>query len=42
MVKKTKNNGQDLWNKATNLIPGGNGLLSKRPERYLPGLYRLL
>ncbi|MBC69476.1 aminotransferase class III-fold pyridoxal phosphate-dependent enzyme [Acinetobacter sp.] len=39
MVKKTKNNGQDLWNKATNLIPGGNGLLSKRPERYLPGLW---
>ena len=39
MVKKTKNIGQDLWNKATNLIPGGNGLLSKRPERYLPGLW---
>ena len=25
-----------LWNKAKKIIPGGNGLLSKRPERFLP------
>jgi len=31
--------GQQLWNKAKNLIPGGNQLLSKRPERFLPGLW---
>jgi len=28
--------GQDLWNKAKRLIPGGNMLLSKRPEMFLP------
>ncbi len=28
------NNGAKLWNKAINIIPGGNGLLSKRPDRY--------
>ena len=26
----------DLWKKAEKLIPGGNGLLSKRPQRFLP------
>ena len=25
-----------LWSKAIKIIPGGNGLLSKRPERFLP------
>ena len=25
-----------LWKKAKKIIPGGNGLLSKRPERFLP------
>ncbi len=25
-----------LWNKASKIIPGGNGLLTKRPERFLP------
>ena len=34
MKKKYLN--QNLWNRATKVIPGGNGLLSKRPERYLP------
>ena len=24
------------WNKAIKIIPGGNGLLSKRPNRFLP------
>ncbi len=28
--------GQKLWKKAKNLIPGGNMLLSKRPEMFLP------
>ncbi len=30
------NKGQELWNKAKNIIPGGNMLLSKRPEMFLP------
>lgn len=32
-------NGQELWNKAKTLIPGGNQLLSKRAEKFLPGLW---
>lgn len=28
--------GQKLWNRAKSLIPGGNMLLSKRPEMFLP------
>jgi len=28
--------GQDLWNKAKKIIPGGNMLLSKRAEMFLP------
>ncbi len=31
-MKKLHNSGQKLWSKATRIIPGGNGLLSKRPE----------
>ena len=30
-------NGPELWNKAKGIIPGGNQLLSKRAERFLPG-----
>ena len=33
------NSGLRLWNKATSLIPGGNGLLSKRPERFAPDIW---
>jgi glutamate-1-semialdehyde 2,1-aminomutase len=33
------NNGIKLWNKAKQVIPGGNQLLSKRVERFLPGLW---
>ena len=29
--------GQKLWRRAKKIIPGGNMLLSKRPELYLPG-----
>lgn len=28
--------GQELWRRAKKIIPGGNQLLSKRPERFLP------
>ena len=28
--------GQKLWNEAKKIIPGGNMLLSKRPEMFLP------
>lgn len=31
-----KLNGHALWQKAKNLMPGGNQLLSKRPEMFLP------
>ena len=31
--------GQRLWKKAKTLIPGGNQLLSKRAERFLPDLW---
>jgi len=34
-----KNSGQELWSKAKKLIPGGNSLLSKRPEMYLPEIW---
>jgi len=30
------NTGQKLWKRAKTIIPGGNMLLSKRPEMYLP------
>ena len=32
----SNSNGKSLWNRAIKSIPGGNGLLSKRPDRYLP------
>ena len=31
-----KSSGQKLWNRAKNIIAGGNMLLSKRPEMFLP------
>lgn len=33
------NKGQKLWEKAIEIIPGGNGLLSKRPARYAQELW---
>lgn len=33
------NKGLELWKKALGMIPGGNGLLSKRPERYAPDIW---
>ncbi len=34
-----KNKGQILWSKAIEIIPGGNGLLSKRPDRYAKDIW---
>ena len=31
--------GKKLWKRAANAIPGGNGLLSKRPDRYVPDFW---
>ena len=31
--------GQKLWKRAKDIIPGGNMLLSKRPEMFLPDLW---
>ena len=36
MNKKKINTGVNLWNKAKKIIPGGNQLLSKRAEMFLP------
>jgi glutamate-1-semialdehyde 2,1-aminomutase len=33
------NKGTALWNEAKKIIPGGNQLLSKRSEKFLPGLW---
>jgi len=33
------NKGQTLWQEAIQVIPGGNGLLSKRPDRYAPTIW---
>ncbi len=33
------NSGRQLWNRAIKVIPGGNGLLSKRPDRYAPDIW---
>ena len=34
-MKKTPKS-QKLWKRAKKIIPGGNSLLSKRPEMFLP------
>jgi glutamate-1-semialdehyde aminotransferase len=33
------NSGHKLWDRAVKSIPGGNGLLSKRPDRYAPDIW---
>ena len=38
-MKSNKNSGQKLLKKAKKIIPGGNQLLSKRSEIFLPGLW---
>jgi glutamate-1-semialdehyde 2,1-aminomutase len=37
--KKLSKYGLNIWNKAEKIIPGGNGLLSKRPQRYSPDFW---
>ena len=37
--KKMSGKGQGLWQRAITVIPGGNGLLSKRPDRYAPDIW---
>jgi len=37
MGKMSKSKGQKLWKKAKTIIPGGNMLISKRPDYYLKG-----
>ena len=39
LLEDNKNSGQELWNRAVDVIPGGNGLLSKRPDRYVPHIW---
>ena len=36
-MTSNKNKGLQLWEKAKTVIPGGNQLLSKRSEKFLPG-----
>jgi glutamate-1-semialdehyde aminotransferase len=38
-IKFKDGTGQNLWNKAKKIIPGGNQLLSKRSEMFLPNLW---
>ncbi len=35
----SSNSGNKLWSKAKSIIPGGNGLLSKRPDRYAKDIW---
>ena len=35
----SSNSGNKLWSKAKDIIPGGNGLLSKRPDRYAKDIW---
>ena len=37
--KKLSKLGFKIWKKAEKVIPGGNGLLSKRPQRYVPDFW---
>lgn len=36
MIIMSENNGLELWRKAKKIIPGGNQLISKRSEQFLP------
>ena len=38
-MKNKVNQGRFLWNEAKKIIPGGNGLLSKRPDRYAKDIW---
>ena len=38
-IVKPSKKGQKLWKEAKSVIPGGNQLLSKRPEMFLPNIW---
>ena len=38
-MKTNRSSGYLMWQRAINAIPGGNGLLSKRPDRYAPDIW---
>jgi len=38
-MKNKSNKGKLLWEEALSIIPGGNGLLSKRPDRYAKDIW---
>jgi len=38
-LKNKIKNGLQLWSRAKEIIPGGNMLISKNPDRYLPNLW---
>ena len=39
LLKEKTKSGQKLWENAKKIIPGGNMLFSKNPERHLPGIW---
>tara|TARA_Y100000590_G_scaffold436911_1_gene558002 strand:+ start:152 stop:2215 length:2064 start_codon:yes stop_codon:yes gene_type:complete len=39
LLKEKIQKGQKLWSRAQRIIPGGNMLLSKNPNRFLPGAW---
>ena len=39
IMKSDHLSGQLMWQRAVKAIPGGNGLLSKRPDRYAPDIW---
>ena len=38
-IVKMPKSGLEMWDRAIRAIPGGNGLLSKRPDRYAPDIW---
>ena len=38
-MKSNRSSGYLMWQRAIKAIPGGNGLLSKRPDRYAPDIW---
>jgi len=38
-MKKNRSLGYSMWQRAIKSLPGGNGLLSKRPDRYAPDIW---
>ena len=38
-MKTNRSSGNLMWERAIKAIPGGNGLLSKRPDRYAPDIW---